>query len=161
MITFATIAKTGEVEVNSIAPGIAGALLATVAGLVVAIPALFIYSYLNARIKDSIAVMQTFIEELISKMAEFIRKGGASHESRGRQELRRHQRDADGGPLPSAALDLYHHDYGERSGHESQPSKASKQPVLDAPKSHSVTVNNEGKCFWTRCPCFCPTRTTA
>ena len=70
MITFAVIAKTGEVEVNSIAPGIAGALLATVAGLAVAIPALFIYSYLSARIKDVISNMETFIDEFIAKMAE-------------------------------------------------------------------------------------------
>ncbi|MEZ5385151.1 MAG: MotA/TolQ/ExbB proton channel family protein [Prosthecobacter sp.] len=70
MITFAVIAKTGEVEVNSIAPGIAGALLATVAGLAVAIPALFIYSYLSARIKDVVSNMETFIDEFIAKMAE-------------------------------------------------------------------------------------------
>ncbi len=71
MITFATIAKTGQVEVNSIAPGIAGALLATVAGLLVAIPALFIYSYLNGRIKDAVSNMQTFVDEFIAKVAEF------------------------------------------------------------------------------------------
>ncbi len=71
MITFATIAKTGQVEVNSIAPGIAGALLATVAGLVVAIPALFAYSYLAARIKDTVNTMHLFIDEFVSKMAEF------------------------------------------------------------------------------------------
>jgi biopolymer transport protein ExbB len=71
MITFAIIAKSGEVDVNSIAPGIASALLATVAGLVVAIPALFIYSYLNSRIKDLIASMQVFIDEFIARMAEF------------------------------------------------------------------------------------------
>lgn len=70
MITFAVIAKSGEVEVNSIAPGIAGALLATVAGLAVAIPALFIYSYLSTRIKDVIANMETFIDEFIARMAE-------------------------------------------------------------------------------------------
>ena len=70
MITFAVIAKSGEVEVNSIAPGIAGALLATVAGLAVAIPALFIYSYLAARIKDVVTNMETFIDEFIAKMAE-------------------------------------------------------------------------------------------
>ncbi|MDI1315359.1 DUF2341 domain-containing protein [Prosthecobacter sp.] len=70
MITFAVIAKTGEVEVNSIAPGIAGALLATVAGLAVAIPALFIYSYLSSRIKDVVSNMETFIDEFIAKMAE-------------------------------------------------------------------------------------------
>ncbi|RYD78053.1 MAG: DUF2341 domain-containing protein, partial [Verrucomicrobiaceae bacterium] len=71
MITFAIIAKSGEVDVNSIAPGIASALLATVAGLVVAIPALFIYSYLSSRIKDLLAGMQVFIDEFIAKMAEF------------------------------------------------------------------------------------------
>jgi biopolymer transport protein ExbB len=73
MITFAIIAKSGEVNVNSIAPGIASALLATVVGLVVAIPALFIYSYLNSRIKNVIASMQVFIDEFVAKMAEFYR----------------------------------------------------------------------------------------
>jgi len=71
MITFAVIAKSGEVEVNSIAPGIASALLATVAGLVVAIPALFIYSYLSVRIKTTVSTMQLFIDEFMTKMAEF------------------------------------------------------------------------------------------
>ena len=73
MITFAVIAKSGEVNVNSIAPGIASALLATVVGLVVAIPALFIYSYLNARIKNAMGLMQVFIDEFVAKMAEFYR----------------------------------------------------------------------------------------
>ncbi|MBX7208532.1 MAG: DUF2341 domain-containing protein [Verrucomicrobiaceae bacterium] len=70
MITFAVIAKTGEVEVNSIAPGIAGALLATVAGLAVAIPALFAYSYLSSRIKQAVNDMETFIDEFLARMAE-------------------------------------------------------------------------------------------
>ena len=71
MITFAVIAKSGEVDVNSIAPGIASALLATVAGLVVAIPALFIYSYLNNRIKNIVSEMHVFIDEFVAKMAEY------------------------------------------------------------------------------------------
>jgi biopolymer transport protein ExbB/TolQ len=71
MITFAIIAKSGEVDVNSIAPGIASALLATVAGLIVAIPALFIYSYLNGRIKNIVSETQVFIDEFVAKMAEF------------------------------------------------------------------------------------------
>jgi biopolymer transport protein ExbB len=70
MITFAVIAQSGEVDINSIAPGIAGALLATVAGLAVAIPALFGYSYLASKIKDSVADMQVFIDEFIAKIAE-------------------------------------------------------------------------------------------
>lgn len=70
MITFAVIAKSGEVDINSIAPGIAGALLATVAGLAVAIPALFAYSYLSSRIKDIVLSMSTFIDEFIARIAE-------------------------------------------------------------------------------------------
>ena len=70
MITFAVIAKSGEVEINSIAPGIAGALLATVAGLAVAIPALFVYSYISTRIRDAISDMQVFIDEFVAKIAE-------------------------------------------------------------------------------------------
>ncbi|RYD27099.1 MAG: DUF2341 domain-containing protein, partial [Verrucomicrobiaceae bacterium] len=70
MITFAVIAKSGEVEVNSIAPGIAGALLATVAGLAVAIPALFSYSYLSSRITTSLNGIRRFIDEFITRIAE-------------------------------------------------------------------------------------------
>jgi biopolymer transport protein ExbB len=70
MITFAIIAKSGEVDVNSIAPGIASALLATTVGLFVAIPALFMYSVLSSRIKDVIASMQVFIDEFVTKIAE-------------------------------------------------------------------------------------------
>ncbi|MEX1117960.1 MAG: MotA/TolQ/ExbB proton channel family protein, partial [Terrimicrobiaceae bacterium] len=71
MITFAIIAKSGEVDVNSIAPGIASALLATTVGLLVAIPALFAYSFLNTRIKGVIGTMQVFIDEFVAKIAEF------------------------------------------------------------------------------------------
>lgn len=70
MITFAVIAKSGAVEVNSIAPGIAGALLATVAGLAVAIPCLFAYSYISTQIKDAVSDMQVFIDEFVAKIAE-------------------------------------------------------------------------------------------
>jgi hypothetical protein len=42
-----------------------------VAGLLVAIPALFIYSYLNSRIKNAATAMQMFIDEFVAKMAEF------------------------------------------------------------------------------------------
>ena len=54
MITFAAIAATGEVNINAIAPGIAAALVATVAGLLVAIPALLGYNYLVSRMKTVI-----------------------------------------------------------------------------------------------------------
>ncbi len=70
MITFAAIAAVGDVNVNSIAPGIAAALVATVAGLGVAIPALFGYNYLASRIKTISNDMTVFADELVTKMAE-------------------------------------------------------------------------------------------
>ena len=70
MITFAAIAAAGDVNVNAIAPGIAAALLATVAGLSVAIPALFGYNYLASRIKNISSDMQIFVDEFITRVAE-------------------------------------------------------------------------------------------
>jgi biopolymer transport protein ExbB len=70
MITFAAIAAAGDVNVNSIAPGIAAALVATVAGLAVAIPALFGYNYLAAQVKNISADMAVFVDEIVSRIAE-------------------------------------------------------------------------------------------
>jgi biopolymer transport protein ExbB len=71
MITFAAIAAAGDVNVNAIAPGIAAALVATVAGLGVAIPALFGYNYLISKIKEATSDMHVFVDEFVSKMAEY------------------------------------------------------------------------------------------
>jgi biopolymer transport protein ExbB len=70
MITFASIAAAGDVNVNAIAPGIAAALLATVAGLGVAIPSLFGYNYLASRIKTISSDMQIFVDEFVTRVAE-------------------------------------------------------------------------------------------
>lgn len=70
MITFAAIAASGDVNINAIAPGIAAALVATVAGLAVAIPALFGYNYLSSRIKEIVADMHVFTDEFITRVAE-------------------------------------------------------------------------------------------
>jgi biopolymer transport protein ExbB len=70
MITFAAIAASGDVNVNAIAPGIAAALVATVAGLGVAIPALFGYNYLVTRIRNLMSDIQIFVDEFVTRMAE-------------------------------------------------------------------------------------------
>ncbi|MDH4481354.1 MAG: DUF2341 domain-containing protein [Rhodoferax sp.] len=70
MITFAAIAAAGDVNVNAIAPGIAAALVATVAGLAVAIPALFAYNWFAIKIKNIAADNTVFADEFLTKSAE-------------------------------------------------------------------------------------------
>jgi biopolymer transport protein ExbB len=77
MITFASIAAAGEVNVNAIAPGIAAALLATVAGLAVAIPALFGYNYISSKNTAIANQTQIFGDRLLTRFAEWQRHGAA------------------------------------------------------------------------------------
>jgi biopolymer transport protein ExbB len=70
MITFAAIAAEGNVNVNAIAPGVAAALLATAAGLAVAIPALFGYNLIVTRIKRINANNRSFADALVARIAE-------------------------------------------------------------------------------------------
>jgi biopolymer transport protein ExbB len=70
MITFAAIAAAGDVNVNSIAPGISAALLATATGMFVAIPALFGYNYFQTRIKTVVSEMTVFVDEIVTRIAE-------------------------------------------------------------------------------------------
>jgi biopolymer transport protein ExbB len=79
MITFAAIAASGDVNVNAIAPGIAAALVATVAGLAVAIPALFGYNFLITNIKNLTNDLQVFVDEFVTKMAEFYSEQPVAH----------------------------------------------------------------------------------
>jgi biopolymer transport protein ExbB len=70
MITFAAIAASGDVNINAIAPGTAAALAATVAGLMVAIPCLFGYNWLNTRIKSVVSENRVFLDEFVARLAE-------------------------------------------------------------------------------------------
>ncbi len=70
MNTFGGVAMAGDVNVNAIAPGIAAALLATIAGLACAIPALFGYNYLNAQIGKLADDMRIFVDRLVTRLAE-------------------------------------------------------------------------------------------
>ncbi len=70
MITFADIAAAGDVNINAIAPGISAALLATIAGLAVAIPALFGYNYILLRNKNVSANMLVFVDEFVTRISE-------------------------------------------------------------------------------------------
>ena len=52
METFAGIAKANQASLTAMAPGVAGALIATVVGLMVAIPAMFGYNFMVTTIRN-------------------------------------------------------------------------------------------------------------
>src|SRR5690606_35859849 len=51
METFSGIAKANSASLTAMAPGVAGALIATVIGLLVAIPAMFAYNFMVTKIR--------------------------------------------------------------------------------------------------------------
>jgi biopolymer transport protein ExbB len=68
--TFAGVAEAGEANLAAIAPGVASALACTLMGLMLAIPALFQYSYLSAEIKGITADMNVFMDEFTNRVEE-------------------------------------------------------------------------------------------
>ncbi len=70
MNTFGGLAESGEANLSAIAPGVASALACTLFGLLVAIPALFAYTYLMNRMKKVYADTRLFIDEFTGKIEE-------------------------------------------------------------------------------------------
>jgi len=68
MSTFGYIAQQGVASLATMAPGVAAALVATVAGLLVAIPSMFAYNWLVHNLRVSTVELDNFAQELVSKM---------------------------------------------------------------------------------------------
>ena len=68
MMAFCGIAAAGKSDFTALAPGVAGALLTTVAGLVVAIPSLVGYNMLNSMIRSLTVMMDNFAEEFMVRI---------------------------------------------------------------------------------------------
>jgi biopolymer transport protein ExbB len=68
--TFAGVAEAGEANLAAIAPGVASALACTLMGLMLAIPALFQYSYLAAEIKNITADTNVFMGEFTTRVED-------------------------------------------------------------------------------------------
>lgn len=64
METFSGIAKVQAASLTAMAPGVAGALIATVVGLFVAIPAMFAYNYMITSIRAITQELDNFNTEL-------------------------------------------------------------------------------------------------
>ena len=60
MDAFGGMAGAGSASLQSLAPGVSGALLTTVAGLVVAIPSVFGYNYLLQNTKIAVVELENF-----------------------------------------------------------------------------------------------------
>ena len=68
MMAFCGIAAAGKSDFAALAPGVAGALLTTVAGLVVAIPSLIGYNFLTSSIRKFTDELENFVEEFMVKV---------------------------------------------------------------------------------------------
>lgn len=68
MDTFGGIAAAGKASLAAMAPGVAGALVTTVMGLLVAIPSMFGYNFLVTNIRALVVQMENFAAELSSEL---------------------------------------------------------------------------------------------
>jgi len=67
METFSGVAASGSANLAAMAPGVSAALITTVTGLLVAIPAMFGYNYLVTTIRATIVELDNFAAELSSE----------------------------------------------------------------------------------------------
>jgi len=68
MDAFTGMAESGSVALSAVAPGIAGALLTTIVGLLVALPSMVGYNLLSAHIRRIAVQMDNFAQEFISEI---------------------------------------------------------------------------------------------
>lgn len=66
IIAFQGIAETGSTNLAAVAPGIADALIATLAGLFAAIPAVYFYNHLTNKVKLAASVIDDFSLEFLN-----------------------------------------------------------------------------------------------
>jgi biopolymer transport protein ExbB/TolQ len=66
MSVFASMGIEGSVRLGMVAPGISAALLATVVGLLVAVPSLFAYNWIAQRLRQHSMEMENFADEFVA-----------------------------------------------------------------------------------------------
>ena len=68
MSTFGHVAQMGKADLATMAPGVAAALITTVASLLVAIPSMFGYNWLVHNLRVLTVELDNFAQELVSRM---------------------------------------------------------------------------------------------
>ena len=77
MSAFRYVAMKGSADLATMAPGVAAALITTVAGLLVAIPSMFGYNWLVHNLRVETVAMDNFAQELVSKIeTEYLKEDG-------------------------------------------------------------------------------------
>ena len=68
MSAFGQVAMAGRADLLTMAPGVAAALITTVAGLLVAIPSMFGYNWLVHNLRVQTVELDNFAQDLVSKL---------------------------------------------------------------------------------------------
>ncbi len=68
MMAFAGMAQAGRPDISAMAPGVSGALLTTVVGLIVAIPSVVGFNLLNSATRQAITAMDNFVDDFVSML---------------------------------------------------------------------------------------------
>ena len=79
MSAFSYVGMKGTADLATMAPGVAGALITTVCGLLVAIPSMFGYNWLVHNLRVFTVELDNFAQELVSRIEiEFLENNGKS-----------------------------------------------------------------------------------
>jgi len=76
MVAFMAMGSGGANMISSVAPGISGALLTTVVGLLVAIPSAIGYNALSDRVRELVVEMENFVDEFMADVSRIHGAGG-------------------------------------------------------------------------------------
>ena len=69
MDAFSGMADSGSAALSAVAPGISGALLTTIIGLIVALPSMIGYNLLSSKIRHIAVQMDNFSQEFVSRIS--------------------------------------------------------------------------------------------
>jgi len=67
MLAFIAMGSEQSTEISAVGPGIAAALITTMIGLIVAIPAVILFNSLNSKLRAMVIEMENFSDEIIEK----------------------------------------------------------------------------------------------
>lgn len=107
METFTGVAKAQAANLTAMAPGVSAALVATVTGLMVAIPALFGYNYLVTKIRGVTLEMDNFAAELNSLFEyTYLKQGQTWQDERADEEHTLREEHRSEGAMPLTARNI-------------------------------------------------------